>query len=216
VINLYFTTRKQMAYACTSRRAHGAHQKGNGMGSQTSTESPARYGTVAIVLHWVLGAAIVGAFCFGLYLDDMPRSLAKLQFMNWHKWAGICILLASVGRLLWRFTHRPPDLPEAIARTMPGWQHLAHRATHGLLYAMFLLVPLAGWAYSSARGYPVVLFGLWPLPDLVGKNPEIAEWFEEAHAIGAFALMGLVGLHVLGVVKHQLIDRDGLLKRMLP
>lgn len=187
------------------------------MDSDTSQQGASgRYSRVAIVLHWVLGAAIVGAFCVGLYLEDMPRSLAKLQLMNWHKWAGVCILLASALRLLWRLSHRPPELPAAIANAMPAWQHMAHRATHGLLYALFFLVPLAGWTYSSAKGYPVVLFGWWPLPDLVGKSPELAEWLEEAHAIGAFALMGLVGLHVLGVIKHQFMDRDGLLKRMLP
>jgi cytochrome b561 len=184
--------------------------------STTASATTTRYGAMAIALHWVLAVAILGAFGFGLYLDDMPLSPVKIQLINWHKWAGVCILFASLFRVLWRLTHQPPSLPAAIRMAMPDWQHWAHRATHGLMYLLFIAVPLAGWAYSSAKGYPVVLFGLWPLPNLVEKSPELAALLKEAHRLGAFALIGLVLVHVMGVVKHQFIDRDGLLKRMSP
>ncbi len=187
------------------------------MNTSTSTSAPAqRFGSMAMLLHWVLAFAILGAFGFGLFLDEMPLSPAKFKFISWHKWVGVCILFASLFRLIWRLSHQPPALPDAIKRAMPTWQQLAHHATHGLMYLMFFAVPLAGWAYSSAKGYPVVLFGLLPLPDLVSKNAELADVLKEAHEVGAFTLIGLVVLHVLGVVKHQFIDRDGLLKRMLP
>lgn len=179
-------------------------------------QKPARYSAIAILLHWVLGLAILGAFGFGLYIDDLPLSLQKLQMLNWHKWAGICILLGSALRLLWRVTHRPPALTLQQQSAMPGWQEKIYRLTHVAFYALFFIVPLCGWAYSSAKGYPVVLFGLWPLPDLVGKNPALAELFEEGHAIGAFVLIGLVVVHALAAIKHHYIDRDGLMNRMRP
>lgn len=187
----------------------------------TSSGSPSqgartRYSGMAIALHWILGLSIIGAFGFGLYVEELPLSPAKIQLINWHKWAGICILFGSIFRLLWRFTHKPPALPESIARAMPGWQHLAHTGTHALMYVLFLVVPLLGWTYSSAKGYPVVLFGQFPLPDLVGRSPELADALHEGHELAAFALIGLVVLHVLGALKHQLIDRDGLVRRMLP
>ena len=77
-------------------------------------------------------------------------------------------------------------------------------------------MPLVGWAYSSAAGFPVVLFGLLPLPDLVPVDKALAHTLKEAHELAANAMLGLVLLHVAGALKHALIDRDGLLQRMSP
>lgn len=182
----------------------------------TSPSSVRHYTPLAIALHWVLGVAIVGVFCFGLYMTGLPFSPQKLKLINWHKWAGITILLLSALRLAWRLTHRPPALPAAIAQAMPGWQHAAHHGTHVLLYALFFVVPLLGWAYSSAAGFPVVLFGQIPLPDLLSKDKALADAIKPWHATAAYALAALVVLHVAAAFKHQLIDRDGLMNRMLP
>lgn len=176
----------------------------------------ARYTLTAIVLHWVLALAILTAFAAGLYIEGLPFSPAKLKLINWHKWAGITILALSVLRLVWRLTHRPPALPARIQRAMPPWQHLAHHGTHHLMYVMFFLVPLLGWAYSSAKGFQVVWFGVLPLPDLVAPNPALADVLKPLHSLAAWGLIGLVALHVAAALKHQLIDRDGLIDRMRP
>ena len=176
----------------------------------------ARYHGFAIALHWVLAVALVGIFAVGLYMADLPFSPQRLKLYNWHKWAGVVILALSVVRVLWRLTHRPPELPLAVTRAMPGWQMGAYRATHGLLYALFFIVPLVGWAYSSAAGFPIVLFGVLPLPDFVPVSKALAEVIKPWHELSAFALAALVGLHVGAALKHQWIDRDGLLDRMLP
>jgi cytochrome b561 len=81
---------------------------------------------------------------------------------------------------------------------------------------LFFAVPLIGWAYSSAAGFPVVLFGLIPLPDWVSPNRELAELIKPWHEISAWTLAGLVLLHVAAALKHHWVDRDGLLHRMLP
>ncbi|KQP22062.1 cytochrome b [Pseudorhodoferax sp. Leaf267] len=179
-------------------------------------ERSARYSATAIALHWVLGLAIVGMFGVGLYMTSLPFSPARLKLYNWHKWAGMTVLTLSALRLLWRLTHRPPPLPAHVANAMPRWQHVAHHSTHHLLYALFFIVPLVGWAYSSAAGFPIVWFGLVQLPDLVAPNPELAEAIKPWHAYTAYALAALVVLHVAAALKHQFIDRDGLLARMLP
>ncbi len=168
-----------------------------------------RYTPVAIVLHWLLALAIVGAFCLGLYMADLPFSPTRLKLYNWHKWAGVTILALSALRLLWRLTHRPPaDLP------MPAWQAKAAHAMHFLLYAAFFAVPLLGWAYSSAAGFPVVWFGVLPLPDFVPKDKALADTFKELHELAAWGLAVLVLAHVAAALKHQFVDRDGLLARM--
>jgi cytochrome b561 len=172
--------------------------------------SPAtRYTPIAVALHWLLALAIVGAFGVGLYMTSLPFSPTRLKLYNWHKWAGVTILTLSALRLLWRLTHRPPaDIP------MAAWQRSAAHVTHNLLYVLFFAVPLAGWAYSSAAGFPIVWFGVLPLPDFVPKDKELAETLKLVHRYAAYGLGLLVAAHVGAALKHHFIDRDGLLARM--
>ena len=99
---------------------------------------------------------------------------------------------------------------------MPGWQTRAYHATHHLMYLLFFAVPLVGWAYSSAAGFPIVWFGQIALPDLLPADKALAELIKPLHELSAFCLMGLAGLHVAAAVKHHWVDRDGLMNRMLP
>lgn len=179
-----------------------------------NTASVSRYHPVSVLLHWVLGLALIGLFAVGLYMTDLPFSPQRLKLYNWHKWAGVTLLALSAFRLVWRLSHRPPPLPLAIEASMPRWQQLAHHATHHGLYLLFFAVPLLGWAYSSAAGFPIVLFGVLPLPDFVPVSEELADLIKPLHKLSAFAMMALVLLHVAGALKHQFFDRDGLLSRM--
>ncbi|MBA4195253.1 MAG: cytochrome b [Comamonadaceae bacterium] len=173
-----------------------------------------RYTPTARWLHALLGLALVGVFAMGLYMTSLPFSPQRLKLYNWHKWAAMLVLAFSLVRLAWRLTHRPPALPAAIRDAMPAWQRLAHHATHAGLYLLFFAVPLLGWAYSSAAGFPVVLFGVLPLPDWVPVSPDLADVLKPLHRLAAYALAALVLLHVAAALKHALIDRDGLLRRM--
>ena len=124
-----------------------------------------RYSGTAIALHWLMAVAILCNFFLGLYMADLRMSMLRLKLYNYHKWTGATILALAALRLLWRLTHRPPaELPA------PKWQHTAASVTHWALYALFFAVPLVGWAYSSAAGFPIVVFGVLPLPDLVPRT----------------------------------------------
>ena len=170
---------------------------------------PARYSHTARALHWAMAQGLLGLVAAGAWMVDLPFSPQRLKLYNWHKWAGIVMLGLLLARLLWRLTHRPPaPLP------MPAAQAALAHAVHALLYLLMLAIPLMGWAYSSAAGFPVVLFGLWPLPDWVGKDPALAEALKPWHGRLAWALVALVALHVLGALKHHFWNRDGLLARM--
>jgi len=175
------------------------------------TAPSARYSRPAIALHWLLALLIVGNFVLGSYMHDLPFSMTRLKLFNWHKWAGVTILALSAARLLWRLAHRPPaDAP------MPAWQARAAHAAHWALYALFFAVPLAGWAYSSAAGFPIVLFGVLPLPDFVAPDRAFSEAIKPLHGTLAWTLAAVVVLHVAAALKHQFLDRDGLLLRMMP
>jgi cytochrome b561 len=180
-----------------------------------SSLSVARYSLTAIVLHWLLALALFGMFGMGLFMTDLPISPLRLKLYNWHKWAGVTVLSISLLRLIWRLTHQPPALPEGLVQSMPRWQRLAHHATHHALYALFFIVPLVGWAYSSAAGFSIVLFGVLPLPDFVPADKALAELIKPWHEISAFAMMALVFVHVAAAFKHQWISKHRLIQRML-
>ena len=190
--------------------------KNNLSSASTNSDAAARYSTVAIVLHWLLGLSIFAMFAIGVYMSDLPFSPARLKLYNYHKWAGITFLILSVLRLIWRLVNKPPALPKAIEQAMPAWQTKIYHATHYALYALFFVVPLIGWAYSSAAGFPIVLFGVLPLPDFISVDKEFAKQIKELHGASAFALIGLALLHIGAALKHHFIDKDGLVSRMLP
>jgi cytochrome b561 len=168
-----------------------------------------RYSRPAVALHWLLALLIMGTFALGVYMHELPLSPQRLKLFSWHKWAGVVILALSLVRLLVRLSGPRPADPD-----MPAWQRSAAHATHHALYLLFFAVPLVGWAYSSAAGFPVVLFGVLPLPDFVPVDKALAALLKGWHKGLAFSMGALVVLHLAAVLKHQLMDRDGLLARM--
>ena len=175
-------------------------------------QDTSRYTLPAIMLHWLMAFMILGLFGLGLYMSGLPLSPRRLQLFAWHKWAGMLVLALWCLRIGWRLLHQPPALPGG----MPAWQEKIAGATHWALYGLMLLVPLSGWLMSSASGFTVVMFGKWPLPNLLAANHALGETLKTVHHVLNYAFMGLVGLHVLAVIQHQFLLRDGLLQRMLP
>ena len=177
-----------------------------------NSAGPTDYTATAIALHWVAGTFIVGNLAFGLYMVDLPLSPAKLKYYSWHKWAGVTIFLLSAARLLWRLAHPAPPLPE----TMPAWQRAAANASHHLLYLLFFAAPLTGWLFSSAAGFQTVYFSVLPIPDLLGKDKELADVLKLVHRFANYTLAALVVVHAAAAIKHHVVDGDDVLVRMLP
>lgn len=173
-------------------------------------DPPETYSRTSIALHWTLALLILAAFGVGLTMVDLPVSPQKLRVFAYHKWIGITVLALALVRLAWRATHAIPlPLPQ------PRWQRLAAQAIHGLLYLLIVAVPLAGWLYTSAAGYPVVYLKIWQIPDLVGKDAELAKILKVIHWSVAWCLIVLVALHAAAALKHHFVDRDATLRRML-
>ena len=173
-----------------------------------------RYHGIAISLHWLIALLLICGFALGLYMVDLKFSPQKLTLYSYHKWIGVSVFTFAVLRVLWRLTHQPPPLPASV----PLWQVAASNATHLLLYFFLFAAPLSGWFYSSATGVPTVPFGIaaLQLPDLIEKNRELAGTLKFVHMSITYSFAGLVALHVAAVFKHMLIDRDGIMRRMLP
>lgn len=171
-----------------------------------------RYTRTAIFLHWLMALGLVGTFALGFYMEGLSFSPNKLKLISWHKWAGIALLALIVIRLIWRLTHRSPDLPSDMGQL----SRLAAHAGHGLLYVLMLAIPLTGWLASSAQGVSVVWLGIWPLPDLIGKHQELGSRLQDAHMVLNYLLLVVVVGHVGAALQHHFIKKDTVLARMLP
>jgi cytochrome b561 len=171
------------------------------------------YTATAKWLHWVVAALMIVTFYIGWVMVDMHGiSPTKLKYFNWHKWVGMIVLGLAVVRSVWRLLFTPPPLPNSITPI----QRVASHAMHYLLYLLCFAVPISGYFYTLAAGYPVVLFGVLPLPVLMDPNVDLKEPLRELHEILSYLTAVAVVLHTLAALQHHFIHRDTVLRRMLP
>lgn len=186
-------------------------------------EAAKSYTRVAIILHWLIALMVIGQLAGGLYMQDLPDAETDLKFrlFQLHKSFGVTILLLTLVRLGWRLTHKAPPLPEA----MPALEKLAARGAHVGFYILLIALPLVGWAVVSSSPFAdsvkTYLFGViyWPhLPffEGVADRKGLSHDLAEVHEYLAFAMIGLLALHVAAALKHQFINRDSVLSHMLP
>ena len=171
-----------------------------------------RYTSTAKTLHWLISLMIFCMLLLGFYMSDLPLSPDKLKFYSWHKWAGVTVFLLVIIRLGWRITHTPPAMPEE----MPQLQQVTATIFHFALYALMFLIPLSGWLMSSAKGFQTVWFGVLPIPDLLPKDKVVGDALKEVHQALNLLMIGILIVHVFAALKHHFIDKDNVLKRMLP
>jgi cytochrome b561 len=115
-------------------------------------------------------------------------------------------------RLLWRLGHPAPALPAA----MKPWEVAVAHASHILLYVLFFAAPLTGWLFSSAAGFQTVYLGVVPIPDLLSKNKEVADVIKAMHRWINYTMAAVIVVHAAAALKHHFIDRDDVLRRILP
>lgn len=173
-----------------------------------------RYSRGAMFFHWTIAVLIILNFIGAFVAEDLPKPEAA-QIMGAHKAMGITILILSIGRLVWRFTK--PVLP--LSAGLKAWEIALAKVTHSLLYFLMIAIPASGWIMHSAfsGGKPISFFGLFSYPGLpIAQDKATGGLFNEVHEVMAFAMLALLALHLAGALKHQFIDRDGSIWRMLP
>jgi len=186
----------------------------------SAKNSATRFGFVAQALHWIIAAMIVAQYVLISYAHAAEQArkthpLAALEQLVWlarHKSVGLTIFALAVVRIGWRLFSAPPAWPPS----MPRWQVLAARATHWAFYALLLALPLSGWLMSSAGNHPVSWFNLFQLPDLVAPSKPLEHFLHEFHELAFDALFAIAIVHVVAALKHHFVDRDDVLRRMLP
>lgn len=173
---------------------------------------PARYGPVALGLHWLTFVLVFTQIALGFQGALLPPGFDKLVVLARHKSLGITIFGLTAVRLVWRAANPPPEPPAAMSRL----ERRAARISHGALYVLLLTMPIAGWLGSSASGISVSWFDVVALPDLLGPNKALAHLLFGIHALMAWLLIAILGLHIGAALWHHFVKRDTVLRRMLP
>ncbi|MDR5775011.1 MULTISPECIES: cytochrome b [unclassified Caballeronia] len=164
-----------------------------------------------IALHWLIAIAIIAMLCIGFYMVGLPRGLAfKSSLINFHKSLGLTVFLLVLLRIVVRLVYGRPPLPP-----MQTWQRAAASITQALLYVGMVAMPLTGYLGSSFNKFGTRFWGVL-LPQWGWDDKALRGLFFGIHGYLAWIMAALVVLHFLGALKHQLIDRDGLLRRMWP
>jgi len=174
--------------------------------------TPDSYGSVTKGLHWVIALLIIGVLGVGLYMDFLATKVERFELMPWHKSFGITVLALATLRVLWHLSSRPPGFVAGLK----DWEMQAARAVHILLYMAMFVMPLSGWLMSSAAGRTTKFFGLFDLPDLIGKDEALRNLLGAVHECSAYALIILIAAHAGAALKHHFIGKDATLRRMLP
>jgi cytochrome b561 len=169
------------------------------------------YTRTAVVLHWLIGVCVLAQITLGLWMVTIPKTPPGVRagWFNVHKSIGITLAAFIILRLLWRFVHRAPALPQ----TMPKWERIAATANHWLLYACMIVMPVSGYLGSSFTKYPILFFGI-KLPQWGWDSPALKDLCSEVHYATMAVFIALIALHVAAAGKHAFVNRDGIVKRM--
>jgi cytochrome b561 len=177
----------------------------------SDASSNATYGPFGQAIHWTIAALVVAQLAMGK-LSEVEPDEGGGGLYGWHTSIGLLVLALAVVRTVWRLTRGVPAQP---AGTAP-WQRRLATLVHAAFYVLLFALPLSGWLLSSAEGDAVFFFGR-PLPLFaVAGSEEAEELFEQAHELLGNLLLLLAVVHVIAALKHHFIDRDDVLRRMLP
>ena len=195
-------------------------------------QTPTRYTKTAIVLHWLIAIFIALMFVLGWYMAELPKEAPKQMaydlfdlgiytwqvaeevsprtfYFNLHKSLGLTVLALIVFRILWRITHTPP----AALSSYKAIEKKVAKSTHHSLYLLMLAVPVTGLTMAINSKYGVKWFGIDVIAGL--DNKPLRDFFECTHEFVGIVLLVLIGIHLLGALKHKFIDKDDTMSRMI-
>jgi cytochrome b561 len=173
-----------------------------------------KYPISSRILHWLMAAIILFLLGLGIYMSEFLSKEApnRLDIYNLHKSLGALVLGLVFVRIINRFIFKAPALPNSL----PKFERIAAHLAHVALYLLMIAVPLSGYLMSNLFGYPVHFFSV-NLPNIVEANPDLGMKIHESHGVFAYILLGVIALHVAGVIKHKFFDKpeNDVLKRMI-
>ena len=171
-----------------------------------------KYSSLSKLFHWIIAFVVIMMLIVGFLLDDIPDQFKGTAYML-HKSTGITLLFLMFIRFIWiHYTGKP-----ALPSSMKPWEKFLSRIVQYGFYLLLLIMPLSGWIMSVAADRIPTYFGLFkaPLP-WINSNKSLSEFMADSHEIIAWIIIAFMTLHILGALKHHFIDKDNILRRMLP
>jgi cytochrome b561 len=168
-----------------------------------------RFSPLQRALHWTMAAMVLAMLFIGIGMVSTVHP-GFLTLIGIHRPLGIAILVLALVRLATRLRRGSPPLPADL----PAIQKLAALASHLLLYALMILMPLIGWGMLSAGGLPVVMAGSLHLPPILPVDPLLYARLRVLHSVLAYLFFATILLHLAAALFHGLIRRDGVLESM--
>lgn len=171
------------------------------------------YKVTARLFHWLTAIVVLMLLPVGALMvqDGLPRALQNTLFIA-HKNVGTLVLLLVIARLIYRWRN-PPELAPV---PLPRIQEFAAQMTHVGLYALLLIMPLAGYVRVRAGGFPIESLDALGIPALVPRSDALAETAKMVHYYGSYAIAALVIMHVGAAAFHGIVRKDGIFTRMWP
>lgn len=179
------------------------------------SNTPTSYGTLARAFHWLVALLILSAVALGLYGESLPRNAETIDTLKTlysaHKTIGVAAFFTALARILWALVQpRPAPLhPERRLETFGA------ELVHWALYGAMLVMPASGWiSHAAQAGFAPILWPFGQTLPFVPQSDAVAHAAEGVHKLSALVLYAAVALHILGALKHVVIDRDATLARM--
>ncbi|MBV9859894.1 MAG: cytochrome b [Alphaproteobacteria bacterium] len=171
------------------------------------------YDPVARATHWIVAILAVVVVSLGWAIPDAPRNTGSRELLlTLHRSLGLTILGLMLFRGVWRWRHPVPPLTALLPRR----EIVVAQASHIVLYALFILMPVAGYLNAAAAGHTVSLFGLLLIPPLVPEDDRLSQIAIAVHLVGQYLVYAFVALHIAAAMMHAVVRRNGVLERMLP
>ncbi|ETW14760.1 cytochrome B561 [Roseivivax marinus] len=171
------------------------------------------YTSTARAFHWLTAIVVIAMIAAGAVMirEGLPRPVQNTLFV-FHKNVGTILWVVVLLRLAYRASSPPPPLPDSV----PAVQRAISRVVHGALYALLILMPIAGYVRVRAGGFPIEWLDALGVPVFLPKSEQLAEAAKTAHFYGAWAISLIAALHIAAALYHGIVRRDGVLTRMWP
>lgn len=182
------------------------------MTSIASSREAASYSSAAKWLHWIVAILIIANIPGGFLLDKVPEGPIQDRLYDLHRSTGTLILALAIIRLAVRLARGAPEPEPGLTR----FERVASTIVHKALYALIFIVPILGWAATSAYGAAINVYGLFVLPPILPQNEDVSKVLFALHKLSAFTLAGLALFHVAGALFHVIVRKDGVMARMMP
>ncbi|MFT7459287.1 MAG: cytochrome b561 [Planctomycetota bacterium] len=170
------------------------------------------FGLLTKLFHWLLAFSIIGLIWLGWYMVDLTYyDKWYNKSLSWHKSLGMLVLGAALLKIGWQWYSPIPDTVKQLRK----WERVGAHIMHKLLLVLMILIPTTGYLISTSNGKVVDIFGWFDIPALLSKNTEVRDLAIELHYYMAYGMAVLLLGHIAAALKHQFLNKDGTLVKML-